>query len=367
MKHQSLIVPVNYDIITQVIKALPVSKNRRDATHLDAITTQLWWILHPSFLRRKYQRDDQWFSISKKDFYDSYYTNNNSEEDFLIEPLVTDFLIDQWFLPLKQPKVFARHTRIIRWIVNQPGMAFEYFLIDYLARHPRITDQYRLEHRKWPYILDQIVKVDFVSHLSWLHSPISATFWTQVHFQHIKKSFGEVTKSPLKKEIDVLEWIEENQDIVNCLPAHLSPQIPSFINISSVPFLQENWDGKFTLFLDAFKTRETLWYHSWWPTEHLPESLKEFLSDMTYFYQKSCMSVTNLLVYQIIWRWNYSSFQTRTEHKNAIRINTYNSEHKRMVYDFYSKSWEKKLIATITFNLIDSVIDKIWQIIGRNV
>lgn len=313
-------------------------------------------------------KDEHWFSISKEGFFQSYYTDNNSEEDFLIEPLITDFLIDQWFLPLKQSKIFAWHTRIIKWIINQPWMAFEYFIIDYLARHPRITDQYKLSHRKWPYILDHEIKADLTTHLaSNTNRKIDVTFWTQVHFQNIKKSFGQISNSLLKKEIDIWQWVYENQHILDKIPHHISPEIPAFINISSVPFFEENGEGKFTIFSDAFKKWEELWYHSGWPTEHLPVWVKEFLTNMTYFYQKSCMSLINFINFQIIWRSSNLSYQNRTEHKNAIRVNTYNSDKRRMVYDFYNKSGSKKLIATITFHIPEQIITKIWQQIHRSV
>ncbi len=322
--------PINQEHINMIRQRLPLIEGNSIPTKNDNITTALRWVLHP------------------------WYNENESTS------LIFDFIssVQKLRNTVECYDFFDRDLRIFQCTINSWTWwkSAEYFFLDYLMRNNHQNWSYKLNHMKWAHMIDHIIKADFLSTIDYTYKwyTIPHIIWTQLNYKS-KTYFHPKPSSWIEwKERDVFQWITRGQRLLETMPESQRPQIPCFVRLNSTLLFEENDDTRNWIFSKAIDDRWSHWYHWWWPSEHMPKKYQEQLRDMSYFYQKWCVSFIRF-IYSLYGKHQENVEQkTYTEHQNSLRINTYDPEMRRSVYEFFRKS-DKKSFMKITFRITDDM------------
>jgi len=252
------------------------------------------------------------------------------------------------------------------WILKNPGLMCEYFLVDYLSRNSHEYEKYKSKrfkfiHKKWTPEQDEDLKIDFITTMttkvnSWKYECIN--FWVQLT---TSKSRAEYSK----KRPNWLDWVGNKKwDIfrtsnkieegtVDNYPASYIPDsmcllvinsnINEFINIQNI-----------NIFNNAFRSWQSEGFLPWWPTQYLNTLIKKDLANINDWYH-FWLELLFTLVPKIIT--NSRDFKNIEKYNNFDILFDYNSKNKELKMDYFLKDWS--FLMSLFFIVNDKLVTKI--------
>lgn len=253
-----------------------------------------------------------------------------------------------------------------------PGLAFEFFLVDHLYKYPFQHNKLAFSHVKASLYLDHTWKVDFVSNIipkKW--EPIS--IWVQLTTQHSKlhpfhKNPDREAKQKKKIVMKNSEPIAGGDDILSGYPSAMQPDMTAYMvvngSINEMINIQKN-----NVFQDAFRERVAQGMSKWWPSPYLPKNIRQdFWKLWLAYYQSLVQFYTFLDEEKKKWSVAFTHemedlFVHKDDHFAVMRkfIPAHKELNHTIFTDFYSskaKSKDGNLLCNISYFLHDGLLGK---------
>ena len=211
----------------------------------------------------------------------------------------------------REAGVWKKTTEHILW---NPGMAFEYFLVDYLLRnqqnfaHIFAKRTCRVTHRKtWPH-QDSDQKVDFLSilttkfkeHVWSLRFGIQLTTTrSRAHSdEHDETGGGNFLRKMHTTQHQSNQITSEVSGKQSPYPATYTPDLCAYMVVNSHINKLINSEGN-NIFETAFSEWKEKWFPEWWPCPFLPKDVKTDMYGIATVYMHSLLYITQFLEKQI--------------------------------------------------------------------
>lgn len=309
--------------------------NFPESNYNDRINEVVWWVKSKVF--------------SQEHIYNFLISNVKNSHKLLVKKNLVSFNRENYF----------------NWLLKNPGLMCEYFLVDYLSRNSSKYEIYKNKrfkflHKKWTPEQDEMLKIDFLTTLTaankaWKYSSIN--FWVQLTTSKSKAEYS-------KKRLNWLDWIgtkkwaiyrtsrmidsweiDNYSSIYNphtmCLMV-INSNINEFINVENI-----------NIFSNAFNTWKNEWFLAWGPTQYLNDLVKNDLEKINDWYHL-WLEIFYKLLPKVLQ--NNRDFKSIKKYDNFDIIFDYNADKKELKMDYFLNDWS--FLMSLFFIINDKLVKK---------